>query len=93
MSGDNNPYLEFVKLKILTDINIQISPVDDDTFRYGNTKIKVLKDKTTIEGCYSELILVQNLNGYTIDLKHRQNNSIYSYRFYGYQNSGGFTHR
>lgn len=67
MSGDNNPYLEFVKLKILTDINIQISPVDDDTFRMAIQKAKVLKDKTTIEAVSSELILVQNLNGYTID--------------------------
>ncbi len=69
MSGDSNPYLDFVKLKIMVDINNMTSEISDDEFRVAIQKKKVLKNKSALEAINTEMLLVQNLNGYSVESK------------------------
>lgn len=87
LTGNNNPYLDFVKLKIAVDINSTTSTTDDDSFRVSIYKAKALKNRSTIEAIGSEMTFVHDMNGYSI-LAENGNIDIFIVTNSMIQNSG-----
>lgn len=66
MAGNNNPYLEYVLLKITADINTPFQAIGDEDFRIAIQKKKALENVSSEEAISATLALIKGVNGYTV---------------------------
>lgn len=66
MAGNNNPYLEYVLLKISADINTPFEAINDEDFRIVIQKKKALENVSSEEAIATSISLIKGINGYTV---------------------------
>lgn len=66
MAGNNNPYLEYVILKIVADINTPFQAIGDEDFRLAIQKKKALENTSSAESVAIAISLIKGINGYSV---------------------------
>lgn len=66
MNGNNNPYLEYVVLSVVADINTPFQAIGDEDFRIAIQKKKALENVSSEEAISTAISLIKGINGYTV---------------------------
>lgn len=66
MTGEDNPYLDYILIKIYADLTAPFLPVSDDDFRIAIEKSKRTPYTSTQEAVGITMSMIKNINGYVL---------------------------